>query len=124
MPPLTRRFTILFLLFALVPSQAGAASAGSQSESSTSTCTSTPSLSNFSASGWGINAHNQRFQADTRITAANVADLELAWVFGFEDSDSPHSYPLVTEDTVFIGAESGVLYALDRATGCERWEWA
>ena len=123
MQPLTRRFTILFLLFAGVPSQAGAASAGSQSESSTSTCTSTPSLSNFSASGWGINAHNQRFQADTRITAANVADLELAWVFGFEDSDSPHSYPLVTEDTVFIGAESGVLYALDRATGCERWQF-
>jgi polyvinyl alcohol dehydrogenase (cytochrome) len=27
----------------------------------------------------------------------------------------------VTDDTVFIGAESGNVYALDRATGCTRW---
>ena len=85
------------------------------------TCDQTPALSGISSDGWGIDSHNSRFQADSRINAANVADLELAWAFGLDDSASPHSYPLVTDDTVFIGAESGNLYALDRATGCTRW---
>ena len=105
------------------PLHASAAGTASSPAADAVTCGSTPSLSHFSASGWGIDAHNRRLQPATRITAANVAELELAWVFGFEDSDSPHSYPLVTEDTVFIGAESGTLHALDRATGCQRWQF-
>jgi polyvinyl alcohol dehydrogenase (cytochrome) len=84
-------------------------------------CPQQASLQGMSSSGWGIDPHNRRFQADATITAANVADLELAWAFGLDESTSPHSYPLVTEDTVFIGSESGRLYALDRDTGCTRW---
>lgn len=84
-------------------------------------CPGTANLAGLTAEGWGIDAHNRRFQPEAAINAANVADLELAWAFGLDDSTSPHSYPLVTEDTVFIGSESGNLYALDKETGCTRW---
>jgi len=86
-------------------------------------CTLQSSLKGFSAVGWGIDISNSRFQTDTRINAGNVGDLELAWVFGLDDSNSPHSYPLVTDDTVYIGSESGILYALDRQNGCVRWQF-
>jgi len=84
-------------------------------------CPPRASLDGLNTAGWGLDVQNRRFQADARINASNVADLELAWSFGLDDSSSPHSYPLVTSDTVFIGSESGKLYALDRESGCTRW---
>ncbi len=86
-------------------------------------CTGSPDLSRFYSNGWGVDPLNHRFQRATSINAGNVADLELAWTFGLDDSQSPHSYPLVTTDTVFIGSEAGTLYALDTKTGCERWKF-
>ena len=80
----------------------------------------TPGLERFSSDGWGIDAHNTRFQPTTTIDRDNVADLELQWVYGLATTQ-PRSYPLVTEDTIFIGdGERGVV-ALDRANGCVRW---
>lgn len=84
-------------------------------------CPSEPGLSRFSGQGWGLDEGNRRFQDRSLITRDNVSSLEVAWVFGLDGGLSPHSYPLVSEDTVFIGDESGKLYALDRETGCERW---
>ena len=88
-------------------------------------CPSTPGNERFFANSWGISSDNSRYQssANTSITADNVDELELAWVFGFEDSESPHSYPLITEDTVYIGSDAGILYALERETGCLRWRF-
>lgn len=88
-------------------------------------CRNTPDLGRFYSNGWGVDPLNHRFQSRdaTSINVGNVADLELVWTFGLDDSQSPHSYPLVTTDTVFIGSEAGVLYALDTKTGCERWKF-
>ncbi len=86
-------------------------------------CAKEADVAAFSSNGWGIDPLNRRFQPDSEINAANVATLELAWAFGLDDSSSPHSYPLVTDDTVFIGTESGNLYALERASGCTRWRF-
>jgi polyvinyl alcohol dehydrogenase (cytochrome) len=88
-------------------------------------CPSTPGNERFFSNSWGISSDNSRYQssANTSITADNVDELELAWVFGFEDSESPHSYPLITEDTVYIGSDAGILYALERETGCLRWRF-
>ena len=36
-------------------------------------------------------------------------------------TSKPRSWPLVTEDTIFIGDSGRGIVALDRATGCERW---
>ena len=83
-------------------------------------CESKPGVESFTQ-GWGLDARNTRFQADTVIDRGNVEDLRLAWAFALPGGKSPHSYPAVTEDTVFIGTQSGELFALDRETGCTRW---
>ena len=86
-------------------------------------CAATAGAAHFHSANWGVNEGAGRYQADTRITGDNVAALKLAWAFGLGESASPHAYPLVSEDTVFIGDEQGVLYALDKASGCERWRF-
>ena len=72
---------------------------------------------------WGTDHAGQRYQPATRtsINADNAATLQLKWVYGFS-TDKPRSYPLVTEDTIFIGDGERGLVALDRETGCLRWE--
>lgn len=77
------------------------------------------------AANWGLGNGNHRFQSKSDITIANAAQLTLRWVYALGDGedDSPHSLPVVTEDTIYIGSQSGILHALDRTTGCERWRF-
>ena len=83
-------------------------------------CEPKPGLTHFYSDGWGIDLNNQRLQRDTTISRANVGRLKLAWAYGFAN-DKPRSWPLVTEDTIFIGDSGRGVVALDRATGCTRW---
>ena len=71
---------------------------------------------------WGIDEHSTRFvpEESTSISAANVHRLKLKWAYGLE-TNSPRSYPLVTENTIFFGDSGAGLLALDRETGCVRW---
>ena len=54
-------------------------------------------------------------------TRANVTQLERAWSFSLPETTTLRSQPVVTNDTVFVAATSGYLFALDRASGCTRW---
>ncbi len=72
--------------------------------------------------GWGVDPANTRFQPDSTITRENVGRLELAWAFALPDVADVRSQPVVTEDTVFVAAISGGVYALDRESGCIEWE--
>ena len=85
-------------------------------------CEADPGIERFARSGWGFGERNLRFQAETDIDRASVGTLELAWAFALDGGMSPHSYPLVTEDTVFIGTPAGSLFALERDSGCVRWK--
>jgi polyvinyl alcohol dehydrogenase (cytochrome) len=80
----------------------------------------TPGLIHFYSNGWGIDHANTRFQPKSSINADNVSRLRLKWVYGFS-TNQPRSYPLVTEDTIFIADGQNGLVALDRETGCTRW---
>lgn len=91
-----------------------------QTTSVLANCPSTPGLSTFYGSGWGIDLQGQRFQEQTSINALSARQLELKWAYGLS-TNSPRVYPLVTEDTIFIGDGSRGLVALDRESGCERW---
>lgn len=84
---------------------------------------SAPGLERFYSQTWGTQYNGQRFQSavNTSINSANASKLELLWVYGFS-TNSPRSYPLVTEDTIFIGDGGRGLVALDRENGCVRWE--
>ncbi len=72
------------------------------------------------ASGWGIDARNTRYQSESTLTATNASTLKLKWVYGLASS-APRSFPLVTDDTIFIGDAGRGVVALDRESGCERW---
>ncbi|MFK8049703.1 MAG: PQQ-binding-like beta-propeller repeat protein [Halioglobus sp.] len=75
--------------------------------------------------GWGIDNKNHRFisESDAGISPTTLNQLRVKWVFALPDTDTPHTQPFITPDTVFIGDEPGMVYALDRETGCEKWRF-
>ncbi len=76
-----------------------------------------------SQGSWGYGLQNHRYQRDTQITASNVKNLELAWVYKLDDKKDPHSFPLVTQDSVVVGSRAGLVHALDKISGCLRWQF-
>jgi len=79
-----------------------------------------PNMQSSYAEGWGIDHRNTRYQSASSIDSGNASSLTLKWVYGLA-STTPRAYPLITEDTIFVGDGGRGLVALDRATGCERW---
>lgn len=81
-----------------------------------------PGLSQFYSDAWGTTFSGERYQSadKTSINASNASQLKLQWVYGLS-TQTPRSYPLVTEDTIFIGDGGYGLVALDKETGCTRW---
>src|SRR5690606_35031977 len=54
---------------------------------------------------------------------ADLAQLELRWAFGFEGVRSVIGQPSVTGGRVLIGVDTGMVHALDAATGEECWSF-
>ncbi|HEY8026853.1 MAG TPA: PQQ-binding-like beta-propeller repeat protein [Burkholderiaceae bacterium] len=75
--------------------------------------------------GWGNSATNSSFQpADAAgVNAETVKDLKLKWSFGFPDSFSAWSQPVVASKRIFVGSQAGVFYSLSAATGCTYWQF-
>lgn len=73
--------------------------------------------------GWGVNASNTRYQDGTAagIAAAQVPRLKLKWAFGFPGDVAADAQPTVVGGRVFVGSQSGNVYALDASTGCIHW---
>ena len=82
-----------------------------------------PTHSEVLWSNWGNGLSNQRVQVKSSLNPQNINKLELKWAFGFKDSIRIRSQPLVTEDTIYIGSQSGHVYALSLDTGCEWWSF-
>lgn len=80
----------------------------------------TPDVTAPASQGWGIDSHNTRYQPDSVLNSDNVEQLRLKWVYGL-NSTTPRSYPLITQDTIFVGDADVGIVALDRETGCTRW---
>src|SRR5262249_49630042 len=71
---------------------------------------------------WGYDLSNHRYNPnETTITAANVGKLKLRWAFAFPDTMISSSQPTVIGDTVYVGSWNGNVYALDVATGKQKW---
>ncbi|HJR68607.1 MAG TPA: PQQ-binding-like beta-propeller repeat protein, partial [Gammaproteobacteria bacterium] len=74
--------------------------------------------------GWGLDVDNKRFQPDAGgITAANVANLRVKWAFGIADVTQSRSQPAIVGGRLFMGSQSGTIYALDPVTGCTHWTY-
>ena len=84
-----------------------------------STAPSTNQLTNYSTA-WGIDERNTRYQPKSTLDSTNIDKLSLKWVYGLANN-TPRSYPLITDDTIYVGDGNRGLVALDRETGCERW---
>ncbi len=75
--------------------------------------------------GWSTSITNSRFQdaAAAGLSAADLGSLKLKWAFNLGAVSEARSQPAVMGDYVFIGAGTGVLYALDASSGCAFWEF-
>jgi len=73
--------------------------------------------------GWGVNTRNTRYQdaAAAGVTAADVPKLKVKWAFGFPGELSADGQPAIAGGRVFVGTQSGMVYALSAATGCVHW---
>jgi polyvinyl alcohol dehydrogenase (cytochrome) len=73
--------------------------------------------------GWGVNTQNTRYQdrAAAGLTTADVAKLKVKWAFGFPGELSADASPSIAGGRVFVGTQSGIVYALSAATGCVYW---
>jgi len=73
--------------------------------------------------GWGVDGGNTRYQPRPGLAAADVPKLRLQWAFGFPEGNSAYGQPTVSGGRVFVGADTGFVYALDAATGCVYWSF-
>jgi polyvinyl alcohol dehydrogenase (cytochrome) len=105
---------------------AAATTAAAASTPTANMCATTPSFDPTRGpqwNGWGVDLNNQRFQpaAQAGMTAAQVPKLTLKWAFGFPNATSARALPTVVGGRVFVGSQSGTVYALDAKTGCTVW---
>jgi polyvinyl alcohol dehydrogenase (cytochrome) len=75
--------------------------------------------------GWGVDVFNTRFQpAKTGgLTADNVANLEVKWVFAYPNAFQARSQPVYGGGGIYVGSQDGTVWALDAKTGCLRWRF-
>jgi polyvinyl alcohol dehydrogenase (cytochrome) len=73
--------------------------------------------------GWGVDTSNSRYQerGAAGFAAADVPRLKLKWAFGFPGELSADAQPTMVGGSVFVGTQSGIVYALSAATGCVHW---
>ena len=73
--------------------------------------------------GWSPDLSNSRFQpaAAGGMTAANLSDLQLKWVFGFPGVLTTSFQATVVGGRVFVGTSIGLVYGLDADSGCVHW---
>lgn len=73
--------------------------------------------------GWGLEPTNSRYlpSSETGIGPADLKQLRLKWAIGFEGATRARSQPAAAAGAIFVGSEDGRVFALDRASGCQRW---
>lgn len=75
--------------------------------------------------GWGADISNTRFQTQKSagLAAAQVPQLKLKWAFGFPGAGSVFGQPSIAGGRVFVGVDTGYVYAIDAASGCVYWSF-
>ncbi len=73
--------------------------------------------------GWGYNTSRFIPKKSGGLDSKNVSKLKLKWAFGFPYSQRARSQPLFALGSIFVGSQSGDVYALDIETGCIKWNF-
>lgn len=73
--------------------------------------------------GWSPDVMNRRFQdaGQAGIATAAVPRLKLKWAFNLGNVSVARSQPTIVAGRLFIGTQTGAVYALDADTGCTHW---
>ena len=74
--------------------------------------------------GWGYNTSRFIPKKSGGIDSKNIKNLKLKWAFGFPYSQRARSQPLFAMGSIFVGSQSGDIYALDVETGCVKWNFS
>jgi len=75
--------------------------------------------------GWGLDAASSHAIPGNLggLHPGNVGRLKLKWAFAFPDSSRARSQPTLAGGAILVGNHNGSVYALDRASGCQRWAY-
>jgi alcohol dehydrogenase (cytochrome c) len=82
-------------------------------------------LKNPSPNDWLMLRHDYgatSYSPLTQITADNVSQLQLAWVWPMRDGGTNQPAPIVYNGTMYLANTGGVVQALDARTGALIWE--
>ena len=84
------------------------------------------SIDTAAMQGWGGNAKNHRHSdgAVVGLDRNNVDRLALKWGFAYPGALRARSQPLVHDGVIFVGSQSGDIYALDLESGCAHWTYS
>jgi polyvinyl alcohol dehydrogenase (cytochrome) len=74
---------------------------------------------------WGLDKQGTHGIASdvAGIGRGNAGKLRLKWAFGFYGANRARSQVALGGGAIFVGAQDGAVYALDRETGCVRWSF-
>jgi polyvinyl alcohol dehydrogenase (cytochrome) len=79
---------------------------------------------NSTINSWGMGLKNQRYIADNvAINTNNISKLIVDWVFAFPNATCARTQPTVAGNTIFTASQQGVIYALEKTTGCIKWTY-
>lgn len=75
--------------------------------------------------GWGHGVADSRYQPQPGggLAGAGLKGLKLKWAFGLPGASETYSQPTVAGGQLFVGSDTGWVYALDAKTGCVRWSY-
>ena len=76
--------------------------------------------------GWGVSLTNTRniSQSVSDINPENIRKLKLKWALGIPGGTRMRSEPAVAGGAIYVGSDSGTVYALNRRSGCLRWKFS
>jgi polyvinyl alcohol dehydrogenase (cytochrome) len=92
-------------------------------------CPANPAIQSLTSepmwNGWGADLTNARMQSAKAagLAADDVPKLKLKWAFGLPAAEIMWAQPIIAAGRVFVGADSGGVYAIDAATGCVHWSF-
>lgn len=74
---------------------------------------------------WGLTLENTRMVSsqEAGLTKESARRLKLKWAVAYPDALRARSHPMLAAGAIYVGSHDGTVYALDRQTGCARWEF-
>lgn len=74
---------------------------------------------------WGLERGGSHFipSSVASVRAEDLDTLVLDWAFAYPAANRARSQPAIGGGALFVGSQSGLVYAFDLETGCTRWQF-